>query len=124
MAEAGEEFRSAREHSTGPQEPEFKLPKSPSPVTPIVGFFRACQRAVQLPKASFVLQSTVANMLKPQRHSGAAFYTVVAAEAEQEEGLSSPPVTGASHSTSHQLPGTCGLDMLTAQAMPWRHFSK
>lgn len=65
-----------------------------------------------------------ANVHKPQRQSGAAFHTVVAAETEQEEGLSSPSLTAASHSTSHQLPGTAGLDTLTAQAMPQRRFSK
>lgn len=48
----------------------------------------------------------------------------VAAQTEQEEGSSGPSVIAASHSISHQLPATSGLEMLTVQAMPERHFSK
>lgn len=91
MAEAGEEFHSAREHSAGPQEPETKLPKSSSPAALIVGFFISSWPVKEHSSSpwpvqvSLVLQSTAANMLRPQQHSGAAFRTVAAAESEQEE---------------------------------------
>lgn len=85
-AEAGEEFHSAREHSAGPQEPEFKLPKSSSPAAPNVGFHISSWPAKEHSSSpgpvqvSFVLQSTAAKVHEPQQHSGAAFHTVVAAK--------------------------------------------
>lgn len=72
MAEAGEEFCSAREqHSAGPQELEFKLPKSSSPAAPSVGFFISSWPAEGPSSSSgpaqvsFVLQSPAANVCKP-----------------------------------------------------------
>lgn len=48
----------------------------------------------------------------------------VTTQTEQEEGSSGPSVIAASHSISHELPTTSGLELPTVQAVPQRRVSK
>lgn len=85
-------------------------------------FFAACQRALPVPQDQvWWVSSNSERVRDPEKLLSARR---VAAQTEQEESSPGPSVIAASHSISHQLSATSGLEMLTVQAMPQRHFSK